>query len=90
VAKSSSTSASGSASGSSHSPSEVESLSFEEAVARLETIVSDIESGEVGLEEAVKRYGEGVALVARCKAILNVAEQKVEELKVKLTDTPAE
>ncbi len=58
------------------------SLSFEQAVERLELIITQIESGEIGLERAVAEYERGAALIARCRSILDQAEQKVAELSV--------
>ena len=55
---------------------------FEQAIEQLETIVERIESGEVGLEEAIKQYEQGTALIKRCRAILGSAEKKIAELKV--------
>lgn len=46
----------------------------------MEDLIVRIESGEIGLEESLARYEEGVALIKRCRAILDVAEQRVEEL----------
>ncbi len=55
-------------------------VSFEDALERVEGLITQIESGEIGLEESLTRYEEGVALIKRCRAILDVAEQRVEEL----------
>lgn len=55
---------------------------FEQAIDQLETIVEQIESGEVGLEEAIAKYEQGAALIKRCRAILGAAEKKIAELKV--------
>lgn len=71
-------------------PQSLAQLRFEDAVSRLETIVAEIESGEIGLEDAVKKYSEGVALIARCKAILGEAEQHIEELNIKLNEKHSE
>lgn len=57
------------------------SLSYEEAVAKLETIIDRIESGEAGLEESIAEYERGAALVKRCREILGRAEQRIEELE---------
>ena len=58
---------------------EIEKISYEEAVARLEEIVRTLEQGDgtVPLEACMKLYEEGVALVRRCYAELKEAEQKV-------------
>ncbi len=61
---------------------EAEALSFDQAVERLEQIIVQIESGEIGLEKAVSEYERGAALIARCRTILDQAEQKVAELSV--------
>ncbi len=53
---------------------------FEEAVEQLEGIIDRIESGEIGLEESIEHYERGVALFNRCRAILEQAEQRIEEL----------
>jgi exodeoxyribonuclease VII small subunit len=41
-------------------------LTFEEALARLETIVQQIERGQIGLEQSITRYEEGMTLVRQC------------------------
>lgn len=58
---------------------EIEKISYEAAVARLEEIVRTLEQGDgtVPLETCMKLYEEGVALVRRCYAELKEAEQKV-------------
>lgn len=55
-------------------------LSFEQAIDRLEATIDAIESGEVGLEDAISRYEQGQQLVKRCRAILDKAEQRIAEL----------
>jgi exodeoxyribonuclease VII small subunit len=64
---------------------------FEQAIEQLEAIVERIESGEVGLEEAIKQYEQGAALIKRCRSILGAAEKKIAELKVEdVPEEPAE
>lgn len=53
---------------------------FEESVARLEQIVAAIESGEIGLEESLAKYEQGMELVKRCRGILDRAEKRIEQL----------
>jgi len=53
---------------------------FETAIRELESIVENIEGGEIGLEKSMLEYERGMGLVARCREILTAAEQKVEEL----------
>ncbi|MFA6045608.1 MAG: exodeoxyribonuclease VII small subunit [Phycisphaerales bacterium] len=55
-------------------------LSYEQAVERLEEIVAQIESGEVGLEASISLYEEGVGLGKHCREILTKAQQRIEEL----------
>ena len=53
---------------------------FETALARLEAIVSELESGELALEQSLKLFEEGVKLARLCNARLEEAERKVEVL----------
>ncbi|MEZ6044450.1 MAG: exodeoxyribonuclease VII small subunit [Planctomycetaceae bacterium] len=53
---------------------------FEEALTRLQDIVADLESGELGLETSLQRYEEGVGLIRLCYKTLEAAEQKIELL----------
>lgn len=50
---------------------------FEDALAELERVVSDLEEGHLGLDEALTRYERGVALVKACRARLAQAEQRI-------------
>jgi exodeoxyribonuclease VII small subunit len=59
---------------------EEKKLKFEEALAKLERIVSEIEEGKVSLEESISRYAEGIGLVKHCRKILDAAEQKIQLL----------
>lgn len=53
---------------------------FEESVAQLEQIVAAIESGQIGLEESLAKYEQGMELVKRCRGILDRAEKRIEQL----------
>lgn len=57
-----------------------EPLSFEQSIEQIEQIIARIESGEVGLEKSIAEYERGVALIRRCREILEQAEQRVETL----------
>ena len=59
-------------------------LSFEEALAKLETIVRQLESGNAKLDESIKLYEEGTALVKYCSQTLEKAQQQV----ITLTSVP--
>jgi exodeoxyribonuclease VII small subunit len=56
-------------------------LSWEQAMAELESINDKIERGEIGLEESLAEYRRGVALTKRCQAILDTAEQELKKIK---------
>lgn len=53
---------------------------FEESLARLESLVDKMESGELSLEESVKTFEEGIKLTRECQKALQEAEQKVKML----------
>ena len=53
---------------------------FETSLKRLEEIVAELESGELGLEQSLKLFEEGVKLARICNARLEEAERKVEVL----------
>ncbi len=53
---------------------------FENALARLEGIVGELEKGELALEKALKLFEEGITISRFCNAKLDEAERKVEIL----------
>lgn len=61
-------------------------ISFEKALERLETIVEEMESGKLSLEDMMKRFEEGQGLSKLCSAKLNQVERRIEIL-VKNNDT---
>jgi exodeoxyribonuclease VII small subunit len=54
--------------------------SFEESLDELEKIVAELESGKLGLSEALARYEEGVKHLKSCQQMLEMAERKIELL----------
>jgi exodeoxyribonuclease VII small subunit len=60
--------------------------SFESKLSRLEEISSLLEKDDIGLEEAINLYEEGIELSRNCISILNEAELKVTKLKKKLDE----
>ena len=56
------------------------SLSFEEAYARLETLLEELNSGELSLEKSLKLYEEAAQLISHCNQKLSSAEQKIQTL----------
>ena len=55
-------------------------LKFETSMTRLESIVTELEKGDLALEEALKGFEEGVRLSKGCLKMLEEAERKVEVL----------
>ncbi len=53
---------------------------FENALARLESIVGELEQGELALEKALKLFEEGIKVSRFCSTKLNEAERKLEIL----------
>jgi exodeoxyribonuclease VII small subunit len=64
----------------SSTPKPVEELTYEQALAELEAIVATLEGEQNPLEEAMKLFERGQALVARCGQLLDAAELKVKQL----------
>lgn len=53
---------------------------FEQSLGALETLVNQMEQGDLSLEQALGAFEEGVRLTRECQAILDQAEQKVQML----------
>jgi exodeoxyribonuclease VII small subunit len=56
-------------------------MTYEEAVSRIEEIVSKLENEQVPLDESIKLYKEGMELSLFCSKKLDTAQKEVEELK---------
>jgi exodeoxyribonuclease VII small subunit len=54
--------------------------SFEESLKKLESLVDQLEKGDLSLEESLKLFEQGVGLSAACKKELDAAEGKVQML----------
>jgi exodeoxyribonuclease VII small subunit len=54
--------------------------SFEDSLEQLEKIVADLESGKLGLSDALERYEQGVKHLKSCQQLLERAERKIELL----------
>ena len=63
-------------------------LKFEEAMKRLDTIVEAMESGKIGIEEAIDRYEEAMALHGHCQSILDQAELRIRKIQVDASGKP--
>jgi len=67
-----------------------ETMRFEEVMERLEALVARLERGELGLEESLALYEEGVALARRAQRQLEAVEGKIEALLADGSVTPLE
>jgi len=54
---------------------------FEEALKQLETIAEQIERGQIGLEESIVKYEQGMTLVKQCREILAKAELRIQQVQ---------
>ncbi|EGF85988.1 exodeoxyribonuclease VII small subunit [Gemella sanguinis] len=53
---------------------------FESNLINLEKIVSELESGQLSLEESLEKYKKGIDLVKKCNTIIENAEKEVQRL----------
>jgi exodeoxyribonuclease VII small subunit len=65
-----------------------DALPFEEAVARLEEVVRELEAGEIPLEAALARFEDGVRLSRHCLGVLDSAQGRIERLVGELNGEP--
>lgn len=63
-------------------PADISGLSFEQALAELESIVQKLESGQAPLEESIALYERGARLKAHCEEKLRAAQLRVEKIVV--------
>ncbi len=61
-------------------PNAEQEIPYEHLIEQLEEIVDQIEGGELGLEDSIKGYEQGIELVKRARTILDRAEQRITEL----------
>ena len=61
---------------------DIAAMSFEQALAELERIVGQLESGEARLDDAISAYERGAALKQHCEAKLREATDKVEKIRL--------
>ncbi len=65
-------------------------LSFEQALAELESLVETLERGELSLEDSLSSFERGIELTRTCQRALQEAEQKVEILTANTPDADLE
>ena len=68
---------------------DLNALSFEEALSELEAIVQQLEGGSVSLDKAIEAYSRGMVLKQHCQARLEEACLKVEQIKLPEKGSPA-
>jgi exodeoxyribonuclease VII small subunit len=61
---------------------DIATMSFEQALTELETIVQRLEQGDVPLEESISQYERGEQLREHCQKLLGAAEAKVEKIRL--------
>lgn len=61
-------------------PEAIEAMGFDRVLQRLRTVVTQLETGQLSLEESLRVYEEGVALARRAHQVLDGAEKRVELL----------
>lgn len=68
--------------------SDIKRMSFEDALAALERIVTDLERGDVPLDRSIRIYERGEKLKNHCDRLLSAAEDKVEKIKLNRAGKP--
>jgi exodeoxyribonuclease VII small subunit len=70
-------------------PADLAQMSFEAALAELETIVGKLESGQAPLQESIALYERGEALKTHCESLLRAAEARIEKIVLDREGNPA-
>jgi exodeoxyribonuclease VII small subunit len=65
-------------------------MTFEESIARLQTIVTELEKGDAPLADSLALFEEGSRLASQCSGMLDKAEQKVVKLMKGADGAPVE
>lgn len=67
---------------------DIKNLSFEDALAQLEQVVTQLDSGDVPLEKSIELYERGAKLKDHCDARLKAAEEKVAQITLDAKGQP--
>ena len=59
---------------------DIDKLSFEEAIKELTAIVGKIEQGQIPLQDSLEQYEKGMALIKQCRTILQKAEERIDKI----------
>ena len=71
-------------------PPDIRSLSYEDALTELDSLIKRLESGSIDLADSIACYERGAALAAHCSQLLEATEQKVERLVLGPDGKPSE
>ena len=63
-------------------------MTFEKGLEKLESIVEEMESGDLPLDDLIKKYEEGSKLLKHCDSKIKDAEKKIELLRNKDLENP--
>ena len=69
-------------------PADLQTISFEDALRELESVVAALETGDVSLDDAIGAFERGTALKAHCQTRLEEARMKVEQLRLPADGSP--
>jgi len=69
-------------------PDDIKALSFEAAMAELEDVVRNLESGNVSLDDSIALYTRGALLKRHCEVRLNSAQAKIEKITLSSDGEP--
>ena len=67
---------------------EIEKMTFEEAIKELESVVGQLERGDVALDDSIALYERGAALKTLCETKLKEAEEKVAKITLGTDGAP--
>jgi len=67
-------------------PANNATLDFEASLKELEKIVRELESGDINLDQSLKRFEQGIELYRKCRSTLETAEKKIKILSDSLKE----
>lgn len=67
---------------------DIAAMSFEQAMKELESVVSQLERGDVALDQSIRLYERGAKLKERCAKLLKDAEERVEKITLGADGAP--
>ena len=61
-------------------PDDTGAITFEQMMGRLQDLVDKLEEGQLSLDESIRSFEEGMALVKKCTEVLDRAEERIQKL----------